>query len=487
MKPFPKTRRHELPSLPLRGKERHPRRKSLFVAGAFLLAGCATTLTLRDLNNYTLKNEFAPAAEHIEKQKKSFGENNALLYHLDRGMLLHLANRYSDSGQALENAKRVAQELFTKSVTAHLSTFLVNDLMTPYYGEDFERALIFVFSAINYAAQNKGEAALVECRQLDSFFRALRFDGERSAYHDDAFARYLAGLLYENQGETNDAYISYMKSLEGYDDYATFYKTPRPPRLVQDALRTARQLGFSDKVADIQRRWGPVPPPLSPDEETGEVVLLHYSGLGPEKVDSFFEISVFKGWPYVEQVSTKSQDDTQVEQARAVFRSLGADKMIRIAFPKYRRNEVRIQRVEVQSGSSTVRGELVEDVGAIAVRNLEDRVLRTRVKAISRAVVKYLLSQQIAHTVEKNGNENLGFIVRTILQAASAATEVADKRAWRTLPDQISMARLSLPPGSQSLTVRFLDAQGLLIESREVNSVTVTPGKKTFIIARTAV
>ncbi|MBK8576524.1 MAG: hypothetical protein IPN90_12905 [Elusimicrobia bacterium] len=451
------------------------------------MAGCATTLTLRDLNNFILKNEFAPAAEQVEKHKKSYGEKNALLYYLDRGMLLHLANQYADSNQALENGKRIAKELFTKSVTAHLSTFLINDLMTPYYGEDFERALIFVFSAINYAAQNQGEAALVECRQLDSFFRALPFDGERSAYQDDAFARYLAGLLYEDRGETNDAYISYIKSLEAYDAYAKFYKTPRPPKLVEDAFRSARRLGFSDKMADIQRRWGPAPPPLPATEETGEVVLLHYSGLGPEKVDSFFEISVYKGWPYVEQVNTKSQDDTQVEQARAVMRSLAADKMVRIAFPKYRRNAVRIRNVEVQSGSTTVRGDLVEDVGAIAVRNLEDRVLRTRAKAISRAVVKYLLSQQIASTVEKNGDENLGFIVRTILQAASAATEVADKRSWRTLPDQITMARLSLAPGPQTLIVRFLDAQGLFIETREIKNVAVTQGKKTFIIVRTAV
>jgi hypothetical protein len=79
----------------------------------------------------------------------------------------------------------------------------------------------------------------------------------------------------------------------------------------------------------------------------------------------------------------------------------------------------------------------VEDVGAIAVRNLDDRVNRTAERAIARAVVKYLLSQRAADVVEKNSNENWGFLVRTILQAASAATEVADKRSWRTLPDHI--------------------------------------------------
>jgi hypothetical protein len=151
------------------------------VFGTLLLIGCATTLSLRELNSFVLKNEFASAAEQVEKKKSGYGEKNALLYSLDRGMLLHFAGQYTESNQALETAKKTAQELFTKSVTAHLSTFLINDLMTPYYGEDFERALIYLFSALNYAALNQGEDALVECRQLDSFFRALPFDGQRIA------------------------------------------------------------------------------------------------------------------------------------------------------------------------------------------------------------------------------------------------------------------------------------------------------------------
>ncbi|MBL0058559.1 MAG: hypothetical protein IPP35_05535 [Elusimicrobia bacterium] len=452
---------------------------------AFLLVGCATTLTLRDLNSYVLKNEFAPAAEQVEKLKTGYGEKNALLYYLDRGMLLQLAGQYADSNQALENAKRTARDLYTKSLTAHMSTFLINDLMTPYYGEDFERALIHVFSALNYAALGDGEGALVECRQVDVFLRSLRFEGQRNAYQDDAFARFLAGLLYEDRGETNDAYISYMKALEAYDAYGGFYKTPRPEGLVEDALRTARRLGFSDKVAEIQRRWGGTPPAPA-TAGTGELVILHYAGLGPEKVDSFFEISVYNGWPYVEQVNAKTQDDTQVEQARAVFRSLAADKMIRVAFPKYNRLAARIQSAEVQSDSVVSRTVLVEDVGAIAVKNLEDRIVRIRARAIARAVTKYLLAQKVSQAVEKNNNENLGFLVKMVMQAASAATEVADKRSWRTLPDRILMARLTLPSGSQNITLRFLDSSGTTVETREIKNVPVTAGRKSFLIVRTA-
>lgn len=455
--------------------------------GALLLVGCATSLSLRELNGYVLNNEFAVAAKKAETLKSGYGEKNALLYFLDRGMLLHFAGDYAESNLAFETAKKIAHDLFTKSVTAHLSTFLVNDLMTPYCGEDFERALIHLFSAVNYALLGQGEDALVECRQLDSFFRALPFDGQRNAYQDDAFARYLAGLLYEEQGATNDAYVSYVKALNAYDDYATFYKTRRPPGLAEDALRTAQRLGFSDKAADIQKKWGPVSVPddaFPPD--MGEVIVLHYSGLGPEKVDSFFEISLYNGWPYVEKMDAKSQDETSVEQARAVFRSIAADKMIRVAFPKYRRSPSKIAATEAHSATSTWRAELVEDVGAIAVRNLDDRINRIRGRAIARAVIKFLLTQNISKEAEKNSNETVGFLVRAILQAASAATEVADKRTWRTLPDRIYMARLSLPAGRHDLKLRFLDAEGATVESREIKNVAVAAQRKSFVMIRTA-
>jgi hypothetical protein len=101
----------------------------------------------------------------------------------------------------------------------------------------------------------------------------------------------------------NDAYISYMKALEPMTPTASFTKPPAPLELVQDALRTARRgLGFSTKSLKFKRRWGPWPcsrksaPPATQAKWFCSII----PGLGPEKVDSFFEISLFNGWPYVE-------------------------------------------------------------------------------------------------------------------------------------------------------------------------------------------
>jgi hypothetical protein len=217
-------------------------------------------------------------------------------------------------------------------------------------------------------------------------------------------------------------------------------------------------------------------------------VVLHYAGLAPEKIDSFYEISLFNGFPYVEQMDAASQDQTQVEQARAAFRGMAADKMIRVAFPKYKRNDYRIRSLEISAPNDgdPRRAVLVEDVGAIAERNLADRNLRTKSRAIARAVVKYLLAQNVSQAVEKNNDEGLGFLVKAVLQAAAAATEVADKRSWQTLPDLVLMARAILPAGPQSVTLHFLDNAGATVETREIKEIAVQAGKRTFLIVRTA-
>jgi hypothetical protein len=145
-------------------------------------------------------------------------------------MLLHLAGQYTRQQPGLGNAKKIAQELFTKSVTAHLSTFLVNDLMTPYYGEDFERALIHLFSAVNYAALAKGKTPWWNAANWTLFFeRSPLTENETPTKTTPSPVTWPDSST--KIGGNNDAYISYMKALDAYDAYATFYKTPGPPDL----------------------------------------------------------------------------------------------------------------------------------------------------------------------------------------------------------------------------------------------------------------
>lgn len=459
----------------------------LFALALFLATqGCATGgLSLRQLNGMVVQNNYAQAAAAIEKARSSYGSNNLLLYDLDRALLLQWAGDPVRSNEAFESAKRTAQALVTKSVSAEAVSFMTSDNARAYAGEDFERALIHVFAALNYSLLDRAEDALVECRQLDFLFKTLRTESRgKTAYTDDAFARYWAGLLYEEQGQINDAFISYYKALEVYEQFAKNYRTPRPRGLLADALRTARTLNFSDEIRSMEKRWGTesVTPPRPND---GELIVLHAAGLSPEKVDSFLEIGVIKGWGYVQEVQSQGEEDAQVQKAGAIVRGLAADKIIRVALPVYKTLPYRISGFDLSLDSATTAGALVHDVGAVARRSLEDRMGKIRARAIARATVKYLLTQTISDAVAKN-DENTGAWVRLILQATAAATESADKRAWHTLPDRLLLARLFVPEGRHNLTLTFRDAAGTAIRTVPLEGVEVRRGRRTFQVVRTA-
>jgi hypothetical protein len=68
---------------------------------------------------------------------------------------------------------------------------------------------------------------------------------------------------------------------------------------------------------------------------------------------------------------------------------------------------------------------------------------------------------------------------------ARFASEQADKRVWSTLPDQIWMSSVVLPEGTHDLTVDFLNAQEVVVESRSISGIQVPAGSRQFIIVRT--
>ncbi len=463
----------------------------IFTAGV-LLVSCATQVAYyQNMDSLIASGKYVDAEKLIEQSKESvYGNKNALLYYLDLGMMRHVDGEYKESNEAFEKAKRLFDELFTKSITTEATTFLISDNTRPYYGEDFERAQVNIFCALNYLMLGNGMDALVEARQVDDFLKKLNTDyGRKDVYKQDAFARYLTGLIYEDQGQINDAFISYKQSLSAYKEYVKYYGLGAPKELIGDALRTAKMLGFNDEFQYIKNDWKGSEE-INIPRDSGELVIIDYNGLSAEKVDSIFEIAFGKAWGYVGAVQPQGKDQVEVDQAGAVARGLVFDEQVRIAFPKYQRIHSRIEgfRASPQdlSGENSS-NEVVQDVSAIAIKNLQDRIARIRIKAIARAAVKFALAHKISDQVEQSsGSQILGWIAKKALTTAATVTETADKRSWRSLPDKILMARLTLKEGSHSINLKFYDSGGSVVDEKTLDNISIKAGRKTFAIVRTA-
>jgi hypothetical protein len=119
--------------------------------------------------------------------------------------------------------------------------------------------------------------------------------------------------------------------------------------------------------------------------------------------------------------------------------------------------------------------ELAEDLSQIAMKNLEDRRLRTIAQAITRNVLKctaeYELHQQ---------SEVLGWLFALLTEV----TEQADTRSWLLLPANIHIAQFLIPPGSSDVTISYASPFGQHDITR-TEHVTLEAGKSTFVIQRT--
>jgi len=414
------------------------------------------------VDRYIAEEKYIDADLLIEQNREGYGKKNIVLYNLDRGMTLHLAGRYTESNDFLDKAERRIDLLYTQSVTGETGAMLTNDNTLPYEGEDFEKVMINVIAGLNYVYLGDLDEALVEMRKVDHKLKILNDQyGERNIYKEDAFARYLSGIIYEAKGELNDAFIAYRKALETYDDYREDYGTVLLPTLPGDLLRVTEAIGLTEEFRFYRDRFQNITWVSQQERDRqAELVFISYDGLSPIKKDFFIDAPVPDGE--------------------------GGIYLVRVAFPRYTRRLTDLAYADIQlTGPKgevvSQRTFLVEDIEAIGKKNLDDRIARITVKAVARATAKYLVAHKIR---EKTKGDPLALFLTDLgTNIYSIVSEQSDKRSWRTLPGKIRMARLYVLPGSYTVSVRYSAQDGGLITSKKYQ-VELRAGEKRFLSHR---
>ncbi|MCJ7615560.1 MAG: hypothetical protein MUO43_03380 [Desulfobacterales bacterium] len=433
----------------------------------FLLFSCSPSLKYyTKVDEYLLNQEFDSAWHLSRKNNKAFEKLNSALYYLDEGILAHFASRYSESNQSLAKAESIMDKLYTKSISKHFLSLIINDNTIPYRGEDFESALVNLFMAMNYIALGSIEDALVEARKVDNklnIFNAQYEDDKKNVYREDAFIRFLMGVLYEAEGEINDAYISYWKAKDIYiNDYSRNYALCPPVFLIENLLTLSLELDFNEEFRDIQNEYNDVLF-INPIEKKSlaEIFFIHYNGLGPVKVEAFFPVPMPDNY------------------------------VIKIAYPELKKRRYRISKSKIylenlSTGRSYIfETELMEDIASIAVMNLKNRINRIKAKAVVRATAKYLAAKQAHKAARRQGGELLELLAKAATQAANWASEQADVRHWRLLPAEIRAGRTLVPPGEYKGQIDFVDSNRAVIISKQIQNFTITKREKKFFMFRT--
>lgn len=445
----------------------------LGVGAAMTACGVNSQNNYEQMRGMLVEKKFNDAANWIEGNKeKIYGENNAVLFYMDKMMALHLAQQYQASNELVQKADDKIEELYTESVSKNVGAFLTNDNVLPYEGEMFEKVLIHLVGALNFTGLGDKQGALVEARRVeeklqvlnDRILKGAKDEKDEAAkqaaqYSEDAFIRWFAGCMYEMEADTqslNDALISYKKALDAYEkSYTPKYKTTTPTLLVQDYYRAAEALHFQEDLDMLKKKFPNVSYAKPADtKDKGEIVLVHMNGEAPYKIEKTWE-------------------------------AIADGKAIKVAYPEYAMKNKSIAYATISVAGTEAKTEMFEDVASIAVQSLKDRMGRIKGKMIARAITKFIAAKAAEKATEAAGGGGLGRLVGAAVSVAGAATEKADIRSWLLLPASIDVAKAYVPAGKQTVTVTFHSAGGGVVRTETIPDVDVKAGKKVFLNLRT--
>lgn len=440
------------------------------VLGNVLLLGCSGPMShYAGVQRSLLAGQSEQAVQIMKSAKDEYGNKSQLLYFMDHGMVLHLAGRYAESNAVLEQAHLLVEDLYTKRLRDEASSLLINEARQPYEGAAHEHVMINVVKALNYAAQQEWNKALVEGRRIDHRLNVLSdtVDG-KDDYHEDPFARYLVGLLYDLAGDTNNAYVGYRKAEKVYAESVAWTRVELPDVLKADLIRTANRLGLAEEAKRYQHKYPEVyaQAELGNDRDLAQVLIVTYQGQGPKKEDLFIDVPVSLD-------ALRLVAITRPGFGRNTRRTRGGEALLygihgriaRIALPRFTMPDKSrpLHTIQIRHKISTfsAQSQRMYDINAVAEKTLSDGYDGLVLRAVARTAVKMAAAEGIAFgartAVGKKNRDWVGPLVGGLARVFALATEEADIRSWRTLPGEIQLARIWVQPGEYSVSINSKD------------------------------
>ncbi|MDR4474162.1 MAG: hypothetical protein MRJ92_16460, partial [Nitrospira sp.] len=361
----------------------------------------------------------------------------------------------------------------------------------------YEHVMINVVKALNYAAMGQLTEAVVEARQIDHRLNVLSDSAkDKDGYREDAFARYLTGVLYESTGDLNNAFIAYRKAYDIYEATKGWSRTPMPPMLRADLLRTTDALHMTAEFDEYRRQF-PETRWVSRGEQPNlaQVVVIGYNGRAPRKEEAYLDIPISLSALQLVLLNrgvVHASNRQERRVADSVLYGLNG-RVVRVALPKLVPQKTQVMQESVslvpkEGAPISATSELVYNGTALAERALSDRMPGITTKALARAAVKFAAAEAATrgsqHAVNKGDAPWVGLLVGVLTHGLAVASEAADTRSWRTLPDEIQISRLWVPPGEYESRIQAVTRSGGAAQTGPSRPLMLRAGETVFLIQR---
>lgn len=266
---------------------------SLLVAclALVLISGCAThSNKMDDAKTLMRYGEYTAAEQEMAEILKT--DRDKLLKLVELGVLNQLKGDYQTSLAYLEEADKLADDLYTVSFNDLLIRASTNASLTTYRGNIVERVYINYFKMLNYfylaeqaktrqetenmldsariearramilldenvfkvgdyeVAEEEKESLLYKFQQIYAELNGEVINPKALIFRDNAFSHYLMATLFEKMGEKDSARISYERAAKLYEQGYVKQYSLSTEMVSQAWFDTARML-----KANGDRRW----------------------------------------------------------------------------------------------------------------------------------------------------------------------------------------------------------------------------------------
>lgn len=391
-----------------------------------LLGACASyTQESKEMRQLYGADRYQEALAKLEESSLKDESKNRLLYRLEKASLLDRLHDRPRSRKLLVEADKIADELYTTSVSKSVASFVVNDAATDYEGEDYEKVFIHTLLAASFLEDGDLAAAKVEARKINNKIQEInqKYEGNKNRYGEDAFARFLSGLIYEAGAEWDSAIIDYKAALALYEGaYRDFNDSKIPNALITSLYRILLQRGRSVDAAAVAKKYPSLAQEVERSDgkgaEAGEVVVIHEIGTIAFKENNEF------------------------------FLPIGG-QVIRFSHPVIKKRSFGSYGntgIEVDGANTFYPAAQAANLTDIASSVLDDKRGRLIIKEGARLVAKAALTE--------SAYKNFGLLGGVAANVYSAVSETGDTRSWTLLPHSFLVSKARLKPGSYTIKIK---------------------------------
>ena len=401
------------------------------------LAGCAATRSydaeLASTLNRAGSGNLDAAISNLEANNR--GGDKDLLYYFELGMLERMRNRYDESQKAWSVAQEriESRTLSPVDLLRSASSYVVSDKVRTYEAHDYEKVMLLTYMALNQLAVGRFDDARVAIKQTHELEAQIGLAREKELAEVEAQAKKrgaktsfkeLNGYPVEtiDNAEVNALKNGYQSALSHY--LAGFvYEALGEPSLAAPGYRLANELQPNNPALEEALRGLESRLSGSSDGMT-EVLFIVSSGSAPALRSQQFRLPV----PVNNRLVIIPFSFPVLASAPFADAALGL----------------------TVGGAQRVPLSRITSIDLMARRSLKDdmpgMMLRASVRATTSAALQYEAQQ---HSDKQAGAAAaLGALALTVF------LQGADDRTWRTLPGDVSIARVRLPPGVHEVALQ---------------------------------